>query len=204
MVYQDVTINGKTISIPEYYQKVDSLPDDPEGSVPYMVQTPNAICLALITPVDESESLPRNKGHLIAGIRQFLSENQGLIQIEVAEDHVYSIVKTLMKPSGVHYTLTYQIFYPDFILNIQAHFEEIGTTGIRDNVVLGWYQRQNLVGNDVDPFAGWNRDPYDESIKEGALMNLSEQEQFDEKFPGFPLSMCREFVKALENDNRQV
>lgn len=28
-------------------------------------------------------------------------------------------------------------------------------------------------------------------------MNLSEQEMYDDKFPGFPLSMCRELVRAL-------
>ena len=28
-------------------------------------------------------------------------------------------------------------------------------------------------------------------------MNLSEQEQFDEQFPGFPLSMCREFINCV-------
>ncbi len=44
---------------------------------------------------------------------------------------------------------------------------------------------------------GWAQDPYDKNIKHGALMNISEQEKFDDKFFGFPLSMCREFIKAL-------
>ena len=199
MNYQNVTINGKTVCIPEYYQRVDSMPDDPENSVPYMVQTENAMCFALVFPVDESKSLPRTKEALISGIRQFLGENQGLIQVEAAEDHVYSIVKTLKEPSGVQYILTYQKFLPEFILNIQAFFEEIGTTGIRDSVGYEMCRRQNLVGTEDDPFAGWARDPYDDSIREGALMNLSEREEFDEQFPGFPLSMCREFVRALES-----
>lgn len=198
MESQNVTINGTTISIPEYYQKVDSMPDDPEGSVPYMVQTGNAMCFALIFPVDESKSLPRTKESLISGIRQFLGEKQGLIQVEAAEDYVYSIVKTLREPSGVQYILTYQRFFPEFVLNIQAFFEEIGTTGIRDSVGYEMCRRQNLVGTEEDPFAGWAKDPYDESIRDGALMNLSEREEFDEQFPGFPLSMCREFVRALE------
>ncbi len=84
------------------------------------------------------------------------------------------------------------------ILDVQAYFEEVGMTGERDTVVYDLCRRQGLVGNEDDPFAGWTRDPYDDSITEGALMNLSEQEQFDEYFPGFPLSMCREFVRALE------
>ena len=199
MEYQNVIINGTTISIPEYYQKVDSMPDDPEDSIPFMVQTGNAMCFALIFPVDESKSLPRTKDSLISGIRQFLGKNQGLIRVEVAEDHVYSIVKTLKEPSGVQYILTYQKFLPEFILNIQAFFEEIGTTGIRDSVGYEMCRRQDLVGTEDDPFAGWAKDPYDDTIREGALMNLSEQEQFDEQFPEFPLSMCREFVRALED-----
>ena len=197
MKTQNVTINGRTIIIPDYYQKVDSMPDDPVASIPYMVQTGNAMCFALIFPVDESKSLPRTKEALISGIRQFLGENQGLIQVEATEDHVYSIVKTLKEPSGVQYILTYQKFFPEFILNIQAFFEEIGTTGIRDSVGYEICRRQNLVGTEDDPFAGWAKDPYDDTIREGALMNLSEREEFDDQFPGFPLSMCREFVRTV-------
>ena len=197
MEYQNVMVNGKTITIPEYYQKVDSMPEDPKESIPFMARTGNAMCFALIFPVDESKSLPRTKEALISGIRQFLGENQGLIQVEATEDYVYSIVKTLKEPSGVQYTLTFQRFYPDFILNIQAFFEETGTTGIRESVVYEIYRRQNPVRLDDDPFAGWARDPYDETIREGSLMNLSEQEQFDEQFPEFPLSMCREFLRAI-------
>ena len=194
---QDININGKTITIPDYYQKVDSMPDDPENSVPYMIQTGNAMCFALIFPVDESKSLPRTKDSLISGIRSFLGENQGLIQVEAGEDHVYSIVKSMKEPSGVQYILTYQRFYPEFILNIQAYFDEIGTIGTRDGLVYELCRSENLVGNDSDPFAGWVKDPYDESIKDGALMNLSELERFDTQFPGFPLTMCREFVRAV-------
>ncbi|MBP3804013.1 MAG: hypothetical protein J6I76_08965 [Oribacterium sp.] len=138
---QEIQINGKTISIPDYYQRVDSMPDDPEGSLPYMVQTENATCFALMFPVDGSQSLPRTQEELIAGIRQFLGENQGLIEVVAEPDYVYSIVKTLKQPSGVQYVLTYQKFYPEFILNIQAFFEETGMTGIRDNVVYEMCRR---------------------------------------------------------------
>lgn len=106
-------------------------------------------------------------------------------------------MKTLKKPSGVQYTLTFQRFCPDFILNIQAFFDEIGTTGMRDCIVYELCSREGLVGEEGNPFAGWMGDLYDASIRHGALMNISEQEMFDEKFPGFPLSMCREFVKTI-------
>ena len=89
-------------------------------------------------------------------------------------------------------------FYPEFILNIQAYFEEIGTTGIRDTIGYELCRRQNLVGGGDDPLKGWAKDPYDETINFGALMNLSETEQFDKQFPGFPLTMCREFLRAIQ------
>ncbi len=192
-----VVVNGETILLPEYYQRVESMPDDPEESVPFMVQTENAACFVLLFPVGESQSLPRRKEDLIAGIRQYLGENQGLIQVETDESYVFSIVKTLKEPSGVQYALTYQRFCEGFILNIQAFFEELGRTGMRENYVYEMCRKKGIVGADNDPFKGWSRDSYDESIKTGTRMNISEEEQFDEMFPGFPLTMCREFLKTI-------
>ena len=79
---QMITVKGRTITIPDYYQRVNSMPGDPENSIPFMVQTGNALCFALIFPLDESKSLPRTKDSLIAGIRPCLNEKQGLIQVE--------------------------------------------------------------------------------------------------------------------------
>ena len=71
-------------------------------------------------------------------------------------------------------------------------------TGIRDTMVYALCRNEGLLGNDDEnPLEGWAKDPYDPSITTGALMNFSEQEQFDEKFPGFPPSMCREFINCV-------
>ena len=66
---------------------------------------------------------------------------------------------------------------------------------MRDAIVFELYRKEHLIGTDDDPYAGWTRDPYDETVKDGALMNLSEQKEYDDMFRGFPLSMCREFVR---------
>ena len=198
MKKQAISVNGVNIFIPEYYKKVDSMPGDPENSVPYEVQTENAGCIAFLSAVDYSRQLPREKDELISGIRHFLAENQGLIKVDVGKDYVYSIVKNLREPRGVQYILTYQRFCEDFILNVQAFFEEAGTTGIRDTMVYALCRNEGLLGDDDEnPLAGWTQDPYDAEITKGALMNLSEQEQFDEQFPGFPLSVCREFINCV-------
>ena len=59
-------------------------------------------------------------------------------------------------------------------------------------MVYSYCSGNKLVGSDDDPFRNWAKDPYDESIHQGALMNMSEGEEFDAHFPGFPLTMCRE------------
>ncbi len=192
-----VKVNGVEISIPEYYQQVDSDPEDPENSLSFAAQTEYARCFVLITPVDYSKSLPRKQEDLIEGIRQYLHENQGFIKVDTGDDYVYSIIKTMKEPSGVQYILTYQRFCKGFIVNIQGFFEESGITGLRDSTVYSILRNENIIGTDDDAFKGWAQDPYDANITIGARMNLSEDEEFDEKFPEFPLSLCREFVNTI-------
>ena len=67
-------------------------------------------------------------------------------------------------------------------------------------MVFEMFRREQAGGENEDPFKGWTCDPYDEKIDKGALMNISEQERFDEIFPGFPLSMCRELVRFLNGE----
>lgn len=194
---QNLTIEGTAVALPAYYQRVDSMPDDPENSVPYMAQTEHALCFVLVYPVSREQALPRDKDMLISGIREYLSDKQGIIQVETGEDYVYSIVKTLHQPSGVQYTLTYQKFSPQGILAMHGFFEENGATGMRDSVVFEQCRGDGAVGNESDPFFGWAKDPYDPEYTKGVLMNISEQEQYDERFPDFPLSLCRELVVSL-------
>ena len=87
-------LRNQTIFIPDYFDRGQSMPNDPKDSVAYMVQSEYATSLALLYPTDESASLPRTKGALINGVRQFLAENQGLIQVEAEKDYLYTIVKT--------------------------------------------------------------------------------------------------------------
>ena len=105
---QKVTINGRTIAIPDYYQQLEPKTDEMKGALPYMFQTDHATCPALISAVDALQSLLRTQDALIAGIRRHLGEKQSLIQAEAHEGSVLSIVKTMMEPSSVQYLLTYQ------------------------------------------------------------------------------------------------
>ena len=194
---QTVDINGMKIVIPDYYQKVDSMPGDPEGSVPYMVRSENAGCFIMIYPAEKEQAMPQDEDAIIHGMRQFLMDDQGLIEIGTGKDYAYTIIKTMKQPVGVQYTLTFHKLFPEKMLCIQGYFDEIGTTGIRDSIVLDHCVSEGIVRIEGERIEGWAEDPYDPDIKEGALMNLSEGRELDEMFPGFPLSLCRELADAL-------
>lgn len=197
MTTQTITINGMSMIIPSYYLKVDSMPGDPENSLPFMARTETTESFVIMHPILAEKSKPRNKNDFIKGVRQFLQDNQGLIQIEAEDTYLFSIVKTLKDPSGVQYILTFQKFMKEGILQIQGFFDETGVTGMRDSIVFSILTKNGEIGMPGDPMKGWKRDPYDLTIKKGALMNLSEEDRFDEMFPGTPLTMCRELVKCL-------
>ena len=197
METKNIEINGRTLSIPSYYQQVDSAPEDPEGSIPFMAKTELSICFLLIYPMPLTDTVPNEQSKLIEGISQFITDRQALIMVEADETKACSVVKTAKEPFGMQYTLTYQRFYEDFAINVTGFFEEDGTTGIRDTMVYELCKREGSVGSADDPFAGWSIDPYGCGNKDGLMMNLSEQEQYDGLFPAHPLSMCRELIRTI-------
>lgn len=194
---QIATIGGCTFEVPFYYQRIEALPSDPPGAVPYAVATPSAQCFFIGYEIEDSKRIPMVQAQLLSGIRQFLGENQGIIEVEANGKYAYSIVKTLMEPHGVQYTLTFQEIIEDKIIFIQGSFEEDGTTGIRDATILNVLMQGGQVGTKENPLEGWARDPYDENVKTGALMNLSELREYDPLFSGSPLMVCRELVDFL-------
>lgn len=197
---KDVRVGRAFVAIPNYYTQVDSMPEDPEGSTPFMMHTDNSVCFVLLSPLNETQEMPHDKETIISGIREYMEENQGLIEVDATDDYAYTIVKTLKEPSGVQYILTFHKFLADGNVCIQGYFDEQGMTGIRDSMVYSVLKNENVVGCDEDPTEGWSKDPYDPNYKKGVLMNLSEQEVYDEQFPGFPLSMCREMVRTLKEN----
>lgn len=194
---QKIKIAGFDFEIPFYYQQIEALPDDPPGAVPFAVVTPYAQCFFIGYEIQREQMIPPVQGPLLDGIRKFLSDKQGIIECDGNGVMSYSIVKTLSEPHGVQYTLSFQEIIGDRIIFIQGSFEEDGTTGLRDSIVYELMRGSDQVGTEEDPFEGWARDPYDETVTTGALMNLSESRQFDPEFPGTPLMICRELVDFL-------
>lgn len=195
-----IEIGGQTLTIPNDFLRLESMPDDPAGSVAYGMQNDGTVCYVLMYPDDGSRAMPFDINQISEGVHAHLGEKQGLIDIQtIATDdgrkYVYTIVKTLRDPGGMQYNLTLQISDPEQMFHVQGYFEERGTTGQRAAVVHEDAVRNNLV--QAGSFDGWFEDPFDKAYRKGVLKNLSENEEYDAAFPDHPLSVLRRFVNTI-------
>ncbi|MBO4481105.1 MAG: hypothetical protein J5719_00955 [Bacteroidales bacterium] len=183
------------------WQELNRLPEDPQESVSLGKATPSAYCFVQIFPIPIEKAMPYDSPEeIIEGIHKALADNQALIEVKNGwtsngQKIIHSIVKTHMSPAGVNYFVRANVFEKDTIFEIRATFEETGLTGQRDATILELAREQGVVSME-DP-SSWMFDPYDPSLKRPYLMNLSEQEQFDEYFPEHPLTQARRFVNML-------
>lgn len=175
--------------------------------------TSNCNAIVDFAKLEEDKCLPSNEKDLIDGIHYYLGEDQGLIEVGTGYTkkgyrYVYSIVKNLNREvRGVIYFLRLQLFFEEMqsdkfdAIDVAGEFTEINTTGMRDSIGLDFARRAELIDfSKENIFEGWNEDPYDPEYRKGALMNLSERAGLDGIFPDHPLSQCREFLKAVLNN----
>ena len=196
----EYTINSQKIKIPDNFIKGKSMPEDPKDSICFVSRTGESDSMALIYPISEEKSMPFDDNNkIINGIHQSLKENQGLIEVANGttkgnNPYVYSIVKTLQKPSGVQYFLCMHIKYENEIICINLYSSEVGRTGKRDSMIFN-----EMIGKSVTDINmnGWAKDPYDDNYKKGNLMNISEKREYDSRFPNHPLSVVRNFVDYI-------
>lgn len=189
------------LNLPDNFQVLKNMPEDPENSVSYGMATPlcNAFIQAFPISLRKAMEFDDTKP-IIDGIHHTLSDSQALIEVKNGEtnggrQYVYSIIKNKMEPSGVGYFMLLHVEYDNIAISFNGHFIESGTTGIRDNTIFELAIRKGLVSTTNQD--NWTFDPYDKDFKHPFLMNLSEQEHLDEYFPDHPLSQCRQFVKLI-------
>jgi hypothetical protein len=144
----------------------------------------------------------------VTELRNFYRKNVaevggGVLKIETIEIKGLSAVECLfkmpMQPSGMLYLASFTIPFRDKSYVVKLQCPEKGITGARDSAVFALHT--NFDDDDdenFDPFKGWMKDPYDESVTEGVLMNLSEDEQYDVKFPNHPLTRARKYMSQIK------
>jgi hypothetical protein len=127
----------------------------------------------------------------------------GILKVEVNEIKGLPVVECLfkmpMQPSGMLYLASFTIPFRDKSYVVKLQCPEKGITGARDSAVFALHANFDEEDDEnFDPFKGWMKDPYDESIIEGVLMNLSEDEQYDIKFPNHPLTRARKYMSQIK------
>ena len=115
-------------------------------------------------------------------------------------------VQGLPKPE-VSYLLNLNVNVGEDDYFVNGSFTEEGMTGARDsfgfamfqNAIKEKYPEKHFTTKEIMKM--FFEDPYDAEYREGFLMNFSERDIFDEKFPDHPLSIARKYVKwVLENN----
>lgn len=187
--------------LPKDLLQVDSLPEDPAGSITFMAQNEHAGIMLQVYMVGVEEAMDYdNVEHLIHSIHNTVREDQALVEVDNGltasrRKFIYSIVKTKLEEGGVQYTVLIHIDNDDEALSILIFLSEMGITGQRDAAVFEWATRQGIVS--INDRSKWMVDRYVPDLKRGYLMNLSEYEDFDEAFPEHPLSRGRKIIKII-------
>jgi len=194
-----IAIDGSVheLVLPDGWVVFPPLPGDPPGQI-VGYEGPDSMANVFVRAISPDEQLPADRAGLLDGIRACLPDNAAIIKVDTGvTEHGYpyrcSIVKTLMRPSGVQYNLTFQ-FVAERMYQIQGYFGEVGMTGMRDTVVWDLWKRAQMAGQITEESAPWMQDPYDGQTDRFA-MNVSEREQFDGQFPSHPLSVARQFLR---------
>lgn len=207
----EISVVGLRLRVPASFQIVQSMPGDPEGSIPLAAADSGTQGFVLVYPIVAEMAMPFDKPEeVIGGIHGALADDQGLIEVEAGSTaagsrYIYSIVKTLLNSSGVQYGLTLHLQQsckaPNATTCVQAFFDEAGITGARDATVFELERKLGHVRLGANGAIGWAEDPYEPSFAKGALMNLSESRSYDSHFPQHPLTELRRFVDFIVANN---
>lgn len=76
----ELEVAGINCCVPDYFQQVGSMPDDPEGSIAFMAQSDMAMCFVLVYPMPEEYAMPFDERSVAEGIHGTLGDSQGLVR----------------------------------------------------------------------------------------------------------------------------
>jgi len=197
---------GPTLTLPDYWQSLRTLPDDPPDTQVFAFQFDDgATGFLMMHPIPPNEAMPLDQQELIDGLRgarEVLAGQAGLVDVDTARTasgipYVYSLMKIPGEHRGIHYNLTLHLV-GDRTLQIRSGFDEGDVTGMREAFVYEMARHRNMLHEPTpdDSTGGWAHDPFDYSTN-GFVMNMSELSDFDEQFPNHPLTLARELLRSI-------
>ena len=145
----------------------------------------------------------------IANLRDFYRDqitahNGGLVEVDKINLKGYDLIRTIFKipqePTGMTYIASLTIPFENYSYVVKIQAPEFGTTGMRDNVVAMKLLNEGKISIGDNGYEGWFNDPYDSEIKEGVLMNISEEKKYDADFPNHPLTQARILLDKIESE----
>jgi hypothetical protein len=189
------------IEMPEDWQLVDRLPEDPVGSLSYAKVTPDSVAMAQISWLDENDLMPTDDlQKIVDAAHSGITEDTGLVEANIGttkygKHYGYTIIRVLLKPHGVAYVLNLHLCKDHQAVSLTGRFTERGVTGKRETTALEYCIRKGEVESGT--LKGWVQDPYDKNFTKGKPSNLSERRCFDISFRTHPLSELRKLLNAL-------
>lgn len=202
---QYLSESGHQLAIPSEFKKTkENAQIEGQKAPEYIIWSNDFALFFDVHPCLLNETIA-DKESSIRDFREQTSDKYGLIEIEEghtkAGNHFcYNLMKA-HEENGVIYQLTMLVQADSDVMVIACAGIEEGVTGQREAIVFELERRKNNVRFEDDSIVGWNKDPYDENIKTGFLMNLAEQAEYDSMFPSHPLSQLRELVRFIVEKN---
>lgn len=193
-----------SLVIPEEYKRLESKPSDPENAKVYGRVSSQSNSIVQIFPISYEEGLyHQTTEEIIEKIHNSLSDDEGLIKVDCGvsskgKKFAYSIIKTQPEPRSIEYKVDMHFENNDSTIAVQGYFLETGSPGFREAAIKGQLTR-DLQGADLQTI--WYKDPYDPEFTQGLLMNESEKEKYDIRFPLHPLTEARKLIAALIAQN---
>lgn len=203
------SIKNDNIVLPSNYKKIKKkLPADlgiPKDAAAYNMANANTSAIVVCFPVSAESSMKFDDPvGLIDELHNNMDDMAGIIEVQAGSTtngnrYIYHIMKhSNISEDGIRlgntYTINFNIEFGDTIQFLNASFDEIGTTGIRDTTILAFLQNSGDI--DINS-SDWICDPYNPEFNKGFLMNKSEQRQFDKMFPEHPLSVARTLIEFI-------
>ena len=201
-----------SVTLPQKYEKIKKAPENiviPTDATAYGMTNDNTEAFLFLFQIPGNGPLDYdNSEGLIESLHNSMEDNSGLIEVKAGNTksgckYIYQILKHSTAsnddmPKGNTYTFNLSILNGNTTWYMEGRFIEKGITGVRDNTIFANMKIEGLIGSD---FEGWSVDPYDPDFKKGFLMNLSEQDKYDDMFQAHPLSEARRLIMFITEMN---
>lgn len=183
----------KAVSIPDFgWEKVR----DTSGIIQWV--NPEQSISVSVNYFDLPPDIPSAKD--LSAIRQFFrtsvtSAGGGILAVDLARHQHIPLVSTLFKfpqqPGGIMYIASVIIPFKECSYVLKVTAAEVGHTGMREAVIIDM-----LLKDDVDMDRLY-ADPYEPALREGLLMNITEQPEYDVRFPSHHLTQARQLIARI-------